>query len=171
MVDEVRLPPGQTRAPMRRFGLPQFAAVQPIVPDDPVIWVGGQVRSPVQVAVADVQTGPGRRSEQRSDLHCVTTWSATGLEWGGVPFKAVHEWLVRRVVPHPGCGWVVFTGLDGYRSCLRLDDALAEDVLLADTVDGARLTADQGAPVRLVAPAHYGYKGVRHVCAVEYRIR
>ncbi|PSK92248.1 DMSO/TMAO reductase YedYZ molybdopterin-dependent catalytic subunit [Murinocardiopsis flavida] len=165
------LPPGQSGAPLRRFGLPQFAAVRPVVPDRPVITVGGTVRAPMQVAVAEVLALPGRRSAQRSDLHCVTTWSATGLEWGGVPFAAVHEWLAQRVEPHPKCAWVVFTGLDGYRSCLRLDDALADDVLLADTLHGEPLSPDEGAPVRLVVPAHYGYKSVRHVCAVEYRTR
>ncbi|GAA3744520.1 DMSO/TMAO reductase YedYZ molybdopterin-dependent catalytic subunit [Spinactinospora alkalitolerans] len=164
------LPPGQRQAPLRRFGLPEFAAVRPVVPDRPVVRVGGAVRGPTQIPVGELMALPGRR-EARSDLHCVTTWSATGLTWGGVPFRAVHESLVQRVAAHPRCSWVVFVGLDGYRGCLRLDDALSEDVLLADTLDGVPLTVERGAPLRLVAPAHYGYKSVRHVCAVEYRLR
>jgi DMSO/TMAO reductase YedYZ molybdopterin-dependent catalytic subunit len=75
------------------------------------------------------------------------------------------------VHPHPRCAWIVVTGLDGYRSCLALADALADDVLLADTLDGAPLTRDQGAPLRLVAPARYASRSVRSVCAIEYRTR
>ncbi|MFF3672308.1 molybdopterin-dependent oxidoreductase [Microtetraspora malaysiensis] len=163
------LPRGQSPTPLRRFGLPRFAGVRPEVPARPVLSVSGVVRRPIQIDLAELLALPGRR-EQVGDLHCVTTWSATGLRWGGVPFRAVHEALAARVRPHPRCGWVTFTGLDGYRSCLALADALAEDVLLADTLDGVPLTGDQGAPARLVAPAHYGYKSVRHVCAVEYRL-
>jgi DMSO/TMAO reductase YedYZ molybdopterin-dependent catalytic subunit len=88
-----------------------------------------------------------------------------------VPFQVVHDLLAAEVLPHPECAWVTFVGLDGYRGCLALDDALADDVLLADTLDGTALGAEQGAPMRLVAPAHYGYKGVRHLCAVEYRLK
>ncbi|WP_020666354.1 molybdopterin-dependent oxidoreductase [Amycolatopsis nigrescens] len=164
------LPRGQTGTELRRFGLPWFARVRPEVPARPVVWVTGAVRTPVQLELGTLLGLPGRR-ERIADLHCVTTWSSTGLRWGGVPFRAVHELLVARVRPHPACAWVVFAGLDGYRSCLSLADALAEDVLLADHLDGAPLTPDQGAPARLVAPAQYGYKSVRQVCAVEYRLK
>ncbi|MCA1655081.1 MAG: molybdopterin-dependent oxidoreductase [Pseudonocardiaceae bacterium] len=147
--------------------MPWFAAVRPEVPARPVVLVTGTVRRPVQVDLAELLSLPRRETD--ADLHCVTTWSATGLRWGGVPFRAVHELLAARVSPHRDCRWVVFTGLDGYRGCLSLADA--QDVLLADTLDGAPLTTEQGAPARVVAPAHYGYKSVRHVCAIEYRRR
>jgi DMSO/TMAO reductase YedYZ molybdopterin-dependent catalytic subunit len=163
------LPRGQSPAPLRRFGLPGFAKVRPEVSERPVLWVKGVVRRPAQIELAELLALP-YRTDLAADLHCVTTWSATGLRWSGVPFRVVHEALVARVEPHRDCAWVTFTGLDGYRSCLSLADALAEDVLLADTLDGAALTVGQGAPVRLVAPAHYGYKSVRHVCVVEYRL-
>lgn len=164
------LPPGQRAAKLARFGLPEFARVHPVPPARPVVSVTGLVRHPAQVEVAEL-LGKAPRREQTSDLHCVTTWTATDLVWGGVPFRAVHEHLGERVHPHPACRWVVFTGLDGFRSCLPLADALAGDVLLADALDGGPLTADTGAPLRLVAPGHYGYKSVRHVCGIEYRRR
>ena len=44
--------------------------------------------------------------------------------------------------------YVVFVGHDGYRSIVELEDALADDVLLADRLDGQPLSADHGAPVR-----------------------
>ncbi|CAM02597.1 molybdopterin-dependent oxidoreductase [Saccharopolyspora erythraea] len=164
------LPPGQSEGPMRRFGLPHYARIRPVVPERPVLVVGGTVRRPVQIDVSELFSS-ARRVDQVSDLHCVTTWSATGLRWSGVLFRDVHELLAGRVRPHPSCAWVVFTGLDGYRSCMALSDALAGDVQLADRLGGEPLAADHGAPLRLVAPAHYGYKSVRHLCAVEYRTR
>ena len=70
--------------------------------------------------------------------------------------------------PAEGAGFVVFRGVDGYRSALPLADLLADDVLLADTLNGAPLGVDHGAPLRLIAPAHYGYKNVKHLGAIEF---
>ena len=50
---------------------------------------------------------------------------------------------------------------------MLLEDALADDVLLADRLDGVPLDAKHGAPVRLVAPAHYGFVNVKHLCRIE----
>jgi DMSO/TMAO reductase YedYZ molybdopterin-dependent catalytic subunit len=162
-----QLPPGQVVAPLRRFGLPQFARVRPEPAARPVVTVFGAVVRPTQIPLDDLM-GLGRYREQRSDLHCVTTWSALDLAWAGVPFRGVHEALSSRVGVARSAAWVTFVGLDGYRACLRLDDALAGDVLLADRIDGVPLDAAHGAPVRLISPAQYGYKSVKHVCAIEY---
>jgi len=45
---------------------------------------------------------------------------------------------------------------------------LADDVLLADRLNGAPLDVAHGAPLRLVAPAHYGYKNPKHVNRIEF---
>lgn len=162
------LPPGQVPAVHRPFGLPRFGAVVPRPPSAAVVTVTGAVHRPCQIPAADLAALPGR-SGRVADLHCVTTWSALGLSWSGVPFRDVHAHLTDLMRIRSAVRWVTFTGLDGYASCLRLDDALGPDVLLADALDGAPLDADQGAPLRLVAPAHYGYKNVKHVCRIEYR--
>lgn len=170
MVDRTpgrRLPPGQSAAPLRRFGLPQFGRIRPHPPARPVVTVTGAVARPTQVDLDEIMA-LGPRREQHSDLHCVTTWSATDLRWEGVPFHRVHEALAARVGVARSARWVTFTGLDGYRACLRLYDALAPDVLLADRLAGAPLGAGHGSPARLVAPAHYGYKSVKHLCVIEY---
>lgn len=160
------MPPGQVATSLRRFGLPRFAHRVPDTPTDPVVDVTGAVEHQARLPLDELLTAATRR-EQRSDLHCVTTWTARGLHWAGVAFRDVHASLTERV--SPTARWVTFRGQDGYRACVRLDDALAEDVLLADQLDGAPLTPDHGAPLRLVAPAQYGYKSVKHVCAIEYR--
>lgn len=162
------LPPGQSAAPLRRFGLPQFAGIRPDPPARPMVTVTGAVARPTQIAPADLIEPHGRHT-QRSDLHCVTTWSALDVQWEGVLFRDVHAALAARVGVARSARWITVTGLDGYRACLRLDDAIGHDVLLADRLAGAPLSVGNGAPVRLVAPAHYGYKSVKHVCAIEYR--
>lgn len=157
------LPPGQTAGHHRRFGLPWYATVRPQLSSSPVITVKGMDAQPTRIPIAELMALESRRT-QRSDLHCVTTWSARSLDWEGVPFRDFHE-----LCGSPSADWVCFIGLDGYRACLRLDDALADDVLLADRLDGRPLGFDHGAPVRLVAPAHYGYKSVKHLTSIRYR--
>lgn len=167
---ESPLPPGQTVADLARFGLPAFAPRWPVVPDPVVLTVGGEVRSPRQVAFAALAASLPRR-EQRSDLHCVTTWTALDLAWSGLAAGDVIGELVRLVRPHPAVRWVHLRGLDGFGACLLLEDAVAGDVLLADRMGGEPLPVEHGAPLRLVAPAHYGYKSVKHLCAIEFRRR
>jgi DMSO/TMAO reductase YedYZ molybdopterin-dependent catalytic subunit len=97
-----------------------FAAVRPSIPARPTVTVTGAVRHPTRLEVFDLLSAGARVA----DLHCVTAWTATGLHWSGVRFADVHQRLASRVDLHPAVAWVTFSGLDGYRSCLRLDDAL-----------------------------------------------
>ena len=53
---------------------------------------------------------------------------------------------------------------------MQLEDLLSSDVLLADTLDGAPLSVDHGAPLRLIAPQHYGYKSIKHLSRIEFRL-
>lgn len=169
MVEGRELPPGQRTAELERFGLPQFARRHVATPHRPTLTVSGVVRHPTQLDLEDLLDGLPRH-EQRSDFHCVTTWSALDLVWSGVRFSDVAQRISEVVRPHPGASWLMATGLDGFRSCLKLDDALADDVMLATRLDGVALPPVHGSPLRLVAPAQYGYKSVKHLIALEYRL-
>jgi DMSO/TMAO reductase YedYZ molybdopterin-dependent catalytic subunit len=152
-----RLPPGQ-RA-LDRF--PRFGTNQgppPELPAAPVIAIAGAVESPEAIAAAGLASLP--RRALLADFHCVAGWSARGLRWEGVSLREVLR-------PSPSATHVRFTGLDGHSAAMLLEDALADDVLLADRLDGAALNAKHGAPVRLVAPAHYGFVNVKHLCRIE----
>ena len=151
------LPPGQKaldRFP--RFGTNRGAP--PVVPAEPVIAVTGAVESPAAIAVADLASLP--RRTLLADFHCVAGWSARGLRWEGVALSAVLR-------PSPTATHVRFAGLDGHWAVMLLEDALGGEVLLADRLDDAPLDAKHGAPVRLVAPAHYGFVNVKHLCRIE----
>jgi DMSO/TMAO reductase YedYZ molybdopterin-dependent catalytic subunit len=65
-------------------------------------------------------------------------------------------------------GFVIFRCQDGYRISLPLGDLMSPDVILADEIDGQPLSIKHGAPLRLVAPAHYGYKSPKHIKQIEF---
>jgi len=162
----VPLPPGQYRIE----GFPRFGAhlhqPPPKVPDHPRLEITGAVRAPTTVAVTELVSLP--RREIVADLHCVAGWSATGLRWGGVAFSDLYRTLIEPSVRSGATiTHVVFEGLDGYRSVVLLEDVLAEDVVIADHLDGRPLEPQHGAPVRLVSPGQYGFISTKHLCGIE----
>ena len=91
------------------------------------------------------------------------------MQWGGIRFADFYRQVVVPLAgPPDGAAFVVLKGQDGARTSLLLDDLLASDVLLADRLDGQPLSIAHGAPLRLVAPAHYGYKSVKHVDRIDF---
>ena len=52
---------------------------------------------------------------------------------------------------------------------MSIEDALAEDVLIAQRLDGRPLDPDHGAPVRLVSPKQYGFVSTKHLCRIDVR--
>jgi DMSO/TMAO reductase YedYZ molybdopterin-dependent catalytic subunit len=161
MQESSPLPPGQVEVDdFPRFGLATFAFRFPTETERIEIAVDGDVEHPTRFVAADLE--PLERVEQVSDLHCVTTWTRRGLQWGGWRFRDFYEQLVEpRVRPETRATLVVLRAQDGLAQSLPLEDALAPDVLLADHLDGERLCVAHGAPIRFGAPAHYGCKSVR----------
>ena len=160
------LPPGQRlieRFP--RFGT-HLGRPAPAIPTDPVITIdGGAVASPFDLPVASLATMP--RTELTAHFHCVAGWSAADLRWEGVAFETFFRTIVEpALVPGAEATHLVFEGLDGYRSVVLVEDALADDVVLAERLDGRPLGADHGAPVRLVSPGQYGYVSTKHLCHI-----
>lgn len=105
------------------------------------------------------------RKRQVSDFHCVTTWTSRTHAWEGVGFADLYASL--GVAPIEETRLAVFRGADGYDAALPISDLLQADVLIADRLDGEHLPLAHGAPLRLVAPAHYGYKSVKHLIRVD----
>lgn len=158
------LPPGQFAArAFIRFGLGRFLG-KAVAHEGPARFaLRGLVERPRQI---DTELDSLTRVTQVSDFHCVTTWSVFGQDWQGVRFADFCAVLAQ---PLPGAATVVFHALDGYRCAMQLADLMADDVLLADSLNGAPLGIAHGGPLRLIAPAHYGYKNVKHIKAVEFR--
>ena len=167
MTGGAALPPGQfERDEFPRFGLTRFARRFPAETRHIRLDVAGEVEQPLAIS-DELQRLP--RVEQLSDFHCVTTWSCRGLRWSGFRFAHFFERIVApRAFPRREAVFVVLRCQDGYRASLPLTDLLADDVLLADRLNGEPLTIEHGAPLRLVAPAHYGYKSAKHLARIEF---
>lgn len=161
------LPPGQIpRADFPRFGLTQYAERYPTQLTDSTVSV--KILSSDAVALNNALSGLPRTTLQ-ADFHCVTTWSCLDLVWGGVRFS---DFFNLRVLPltdtsAPMVG-AILRAQDGYRTTLLLEDLMAEDVLLADELSAQPLSIEHGAPLRLIAPRHYGYKSLKHLSSIEF---
>lgn len=163
------LPPGQrSRADFPRFGLPKFADRRPTDPDRIRLAIAGDACEPFELG--EEHLASLARHEQVSDFHCVTTWSYTGCSWSGWKLSDLYEELLAPRLSGSGARLVGFRCQDGYRTSLLLEDALAADVLLADRLNGEPLGVEHGAPLRLVAPAHYGYKNAKHLKGLEFYV-
>ena len=162
-----KLPPGQIASDaFPRFGLTPFAHRFPTRTRDVVVEVGGEVAEAITVS-DELRALP--QVQQTSDFHCVTTWSHCALRWSGVRFADFYEQVVLpRARPRRDAMFVLLRCQDGYRTNLPLQDLLAADVLLADALNGEPLPIEHGAPLRLVAPAHYAYKSVKHLSRIEF---
>lgn len=160
------LPPGQFRIEgFPRFGT-QLGAPPPEVPDDPTIEVRGAGVEPFTITVTALAALP--REAVETDLHCVSGWTATDLRWEGVAFTTFHRKVLAPAIPEgTDVSHIVFRGLDRYRSVVEAEDALSLGLLLADTLDGAPLDGDHGAPIRLVSPGQYGFVSTKHLCRIE----
>lgn len=162
----MELPPGQRAV----SGFPRFGVdldhPPPTPPENLTIEVTGELTRRVSVRPDELLHLP--RREVVAGLHCVAGWSAVGLTWAGVTFADLYG---LRIEPALAAGarvaYVVFVGLDGFRSIVTLEDALQPNVLVADRLEGRPLTADHGAPVRLVSPDQYGFVSTKHLCRIE----
>jgi DMSO/TMAO reductase YedYZ molybdopterin-dependent catalytic subunit len=128
------------------------------------------VAQSADLSIADVlQLLP--REERVADFNCVTTWCVRALRWHGVPFRAFYENIVlTRCRPAEDVSWLRLTGLDGASATVALEDALRDDVLLADSLGGEPLTLVHGAPIRFVSPSQYAYKSVKHLASIELSV-
>jgi DMSO/TMAO reductase YedYZ molybdopterin-dependent catalytic subunit len=160
------LPPGQRKIDgFPRFGT-HLSRPAPPVPRDPAIEIGGAGVEPFTLPLARLATLPHR--ELTADFHCVAGWTATGLHWEGVTFQTFFREIIEPALHRDtAITHLTFGGLDGHRSVVALEDALADDVLIAERLDGRPLDPDHGAPARLVSPRQYGYISTKHLCRIK----
>lgn len=147
--------------------------------------IGGRVRHPTVLDLEALREMP--RSTVRVTMECAGNgraglsprpvsqpWLTGGVgtaDWTGVPLT--H--LLGRAGVLADAVDVAFTGLDhglergveqDYQRGLPLTDALRDDVLVADEMNGAPLPVQHGFPVRLVVPGWYGMAHVKWLGAI-----
>jgi DMSO/TMAO reductase YedYZ molybdopterin-dependent catalytic subunit len=162
-----KVPPGQHPGP----AFPRFGAMLKPIPEGSVerrLRITGDVEEPGEIGFGELQSLP--RVEQVSDLHCVTTWTKQDLRWSGWRLSDLYnQIIVPSFQPDSEVRYLVLFGLDGYSCSLLLEDALAENVLIADVLDGEPLSPIHGAPFRVVSPSQYGYKNLKYLTGIALR--
>jgi methionine sulfoxide reductase catalytic subunit len=110
-------------------------------------------------------------------MRCVEAWSMV-IPWLGFPLSA----LLQRVEPTSQAKYVAFTTLLDpeqlpgqkrsvldwpYVEGLRIDEAMHPLTLMAAGMYGKTLLGQNGAPLRLVVPWKYGFKGIKSIVRIE----
>jgi DMSO/TMAO reductase YedYZ molybdopterin-dependent catalytic subunit len=119
------------------------------------------------VTLADLQTLP--EVSQTTELKCVEGWS-TVVNWSGARFLD----FAKKYPPPPGTRYVaMLSEPEGYEEeryyvGLDLASCLHPQTLLAWKMNDQTLTAEHGAPLRLVMPHKYGIKQVKLITTIAY---
>lgn len=147
----------------------------------PLPWtleVTGLVKNPLKLDIAALQRHP-ELEERIYRMRCVEAWSMV-IPWAGLP---LHK-ILNQAEPAPEARFVAFESivrpsempgqrddLSGitwpYVEGLRLDEAMNPLTLLALGVYGEALPNANGAPVRLVVPWKYGFKGIKAIRCIR----
>jgi DMSO/TMAO reductase YedYZ molybdopterin-dependent catalytic subunit len=132
---------------------------------DPHAWsltVDGLVEHELKLSYDELRRLP--LAEQVSTFHCVTGWTVHNVHWRGVRLKRLLE-LAR---PLPSARALRFVSSEKpYEDSLTMGEASLADVMVAVDLDGSPLSRAHGAPLRLVIPEMYGYKGVKWLERIE----
>lgn len=144
------------------------------------VEVAGEVERPAVYDLEDLLQG--FTAEERVYRHrCVEAWSMV-VPWMGIPLRQV----VDRLEPTSKARYVEFTTLLDpqqmpgqrrpiltwpYVEALRLDEARHPLALLVTGLYGKPLPNQNGAPLRLVVPWKYGFKGGKSIVRIRFTER
>lgn len=140
------------------------------------VKVDGLVKKPGDYGLDDFLAA-GKVEDRIYRHRCVEAWSMV-IPWRGIMLADV----LKRAEPAPGARYVEFTTLYDpkrmpgqrvpvlrwpYTEGLRLDEAMHPLTLLATGVYGRDLPNQNGAPLRLVTPWKYGFKGIKSIVRIR----
>ena len=141
------------------------------------VEIGGLVSKPGKIGIEDLTAGIPL--EERIYRHrCVEGWSMV-VPWVGFPLAS----LLKRFEPLGSAKYVAFETLvrpeemPGQRGLfqplpwpylegLRLDEAMHPLTIMAVGLYGETLPNQNGAPLRLVVPWKYGFKGIKSIVKI-----
>ncbi len=141
------------------------------------VTVDGLVKKPATYALEDL-VKPYKMQDRTYRLRCVEAWSMV-IPWQGIPFRD----MVARFEPLPGAKYVSFTTLLDpqqmpgqrrnilpwpYVEGLRMDEAMHPLTLVATGLYGKTLPNQNGAPLRMVIPWKYGFKGAKSIVKISF---
>jgi sulfoxide reductase catalytic subunit YedY len=138
------------------FFVRYFQSFEAVDPNRWTLSVEGMVKEPIRLSLPDIQSLP--TVSQVSRMKCVECWSAAA-KWEGFHLRS----LLELAQPSPEAKWLHFECADGYYESLSLSHLLDERVLFAHRMNDQMLPDIYGAPLRLIVPPLYGYKGPKTI--------
>lgn len=138
--------------------------------------IGGLVKKPQKLDIDSIKR-LAPLEERVYRMRCVEGWSMV-IPWIGLPLNA----LLKAVEPLPKAKYVAFETLYDpkqmpgqnsgvlnwpYVEGLRLDEAMHPLAILAVGMYGETLPNQDGAPIRLVVPWKYGFKGIKSIVKIN----
>jgi methionine sulfoxide reductase catalytic subunit len=141
------------------------------------IRVEGAVKSPKTIGIEQLlKLAP--LEERIYRMRCVEGWSMV-IPWVGLPMASLIKWAQ----PTGNAKYIEFISASDpqtmpgvrvpildwpYTEGLRMDEATHPLTLLAVGLYGEVLPNQNGAPVRLVVPWKYGFKGAKSIVAIRF---
>lgn len=157
-----RLPPGQK---VISFLRPMGGQEGDPNPRNFRLQVHGAVDRPFTIDYRELLALP--QTEQSSDVHCVTTWSALDQTFRGVRIRDLAE----RAGVRPDARHVVIEAAHGYTANVLLAEALAPDSMIVHRHNGDPLARRNGGPVRALIPQLYFWKSAKWVTGIRFTTR
>jgi len=141
------------------------------------ITVDGLVKKPGKYALDDFVKGLTVQ-DRTYRMRCVEAWSMV-IPWNGIPLRDI----IARLEPLPSAKFVAFQTIYDpqqmpgqrrdvlqwpYVEGLRMDEATNPLTLFATGLYGKPLPNQDGAPIRLVTPWKYGFKGIKAIVKMTF---
>ncbi|MBI3006233.1 MAG: protein-methionine-sulfoxide reductase catalytic subunit MsrP [Ignavibacteriales bacterium] len=141
------------------------------------VAVEGHVKKPAVYNLEDLLK-PFKMEDRIYRMRCVEAWSMV-IPWMGFPLAD----LVKKVEPTSRAKYVAFetvfrpAEMPGqkrpflkwpYVEGLRLDEAMNPLSFMATGLYGKELPNQNGAPLRLVTPWKYGFKGIKSIIKIKF---
>jgi len=120
------------------------------------------VERPLTLSLADIEELLPLVT-QSSRMKCVECWSVR-RDWGGFHFDS----LAQLVQPLESASHIRFDCVDGYWEDLPIDELRKPRALFTHRMDGEPLPLEYGAPLRMILPWLYGYKGAKAISSVTF---
>lgn len=141
------------------------------------VSIEGEVKKPKRISLDEIiKLSP--LEERIYRMRCVEGWSMV-IPWVGLPLAKLIDWAE----PTGNAKYVEFVSLADpdqmpgvrvpvldwpYTEGLRLDEARHPLTILAVGLYGETLLDQNGAPLRLVVPWKYGFKGIKSIVTLRF---
>jgi DMSO/TMAO reductase YedYZ molybdopterin-dependent catalytic subunit len=126
--------------------------IEPVDIDTWRLAINGMIETTQELTLDDIKAFPV--VSQTSRLKCVEGWSFAA-KWIGFLPQALFD----LVQPKPEAKWVRFYCADDYFESLEMRTLLLDRVIFAYGMNDEPLLPRHGAPLRLIVPFMYGFKG------------